>query len=574
MATDTWTKIDDKIKTMTELNKRQDETAELLLWADNPYELVKPDGKTKLADAISVTPNLPRVFAHGVISDLLSGKWQTVIEGKLSGRQSHTIESFIDDNFAQADELLLERYGIPSLDGWLCNHVCVRWAIGVRWISQLEEKEYSVDCLPVDMRWTPFVLNNWVAPITWMYGDALQEYLEIYEKKAKDGKGGEYTKLPFDSATQYEVRDYWDKEKHELLVASKLRFAEPHKFGKPPFVIAIPASGFMLRDKGYLKHEGEDILFLNAGLYKELARSISLEQTSGYAGLYPAYEREIKIFDGKPSMPVPKIDESQDVVEGGRHQPVPRGDINRAGQTARADIQEMLSNGAPLSPRQYNTPPSAILLAGESEMVQRLQNARKDALGTLRTGLARMMIDQTIKISESGLEVGKQGKRTKYSIENLGNPKEYTISYHLSVKSKRQELANLAEFTAAYGKVPLKWNLTNILMVDDPDGIVEDMEIEQAEADPAIKLYKMARSYAIKAKDMDDNEEANAFRIMSKILTERGVSIIKQRMQPVPQAPGVMPEQPKGNSQLLTQLGGASGALRGEGTRQPEEVIT
>jgi len=551
MAKSTWDMVSDRIQALGDLNDRQDKTAELLHWDDSPYQLVKPDGTTKLADSISVTPNLPKVFAHGVIADLMGGKWQTVIEG-VGGRQSNLIEQFVDDNFNQADEYLLSNHGIPSLFGWLCNHVCVRWAIGVRWIAQVVKGEYKIDCLPVDMRWTPFVLGKWVCPIFYPSKEDLEQELAEYEKKPG-------FKMP-PIGTDNETRDFWGIEEHEFIVSGQTVFKEKNTLGVPPFVIVTPATGFMLMDKGYLKHRGEDILFLNASLYKELARSISLEQTSGYAGLYPAYEREVEVLTGEPSLSVPKIDESLDVKKGERHNPIPRGDINRAGQTARVDIQEMISNGAPLSPRQYNTPPSAVLLAGETEMISRLQNARKDALGIMRSQLARMMIKQFIGTGKSDVSIGKTGRKSKYSAVRLGDPETYTIDYHLSVKSKRQELANLAEFDSAYGKLPLKWNLTNVLMVDDPDGIIRELEIERAkQADPAIGLGEMGIQYALEAEDMDDGIEKDLRNFQSMLLIERAVSIVNARLQPaqpaLPQGTQIpQVEQPKADASALSAL--------------------
>lgn len=568
MADTTWQKIENRIKLMADRNDRMDKTAALLQWDDNPYELVKPDGKTKLRDAISVTPNLPKIFAHSVIADLLSGKWQTVVKGKVSGRQSHLIETFVEDGLAQADELLLAEYGIPSLFGWLCNHVCVRYAIGTRIISQVTDGEYSIECLPVDMRWTPFVFGKWVAPITFNSKEDLEQELEKYEKMAKDGVG-EYTKVSL-TGTDIEARDYWDDSINEIWVDKKLVFSQKHTLEKPPFVIVIPSSGFMLRDKGYLKHEGEDILFLNAGLYKELARSISLEQTSGYAGLYPAYEYEEQSPDASPAQPPPGIDETSKRKVGERHVPVPRGDINRAGQTARADIQSMIDRGAPIAPPQYNTPPSAVLLAGETELISKLQNSRKEALGTFRSQLARMMIDQFIKIGEKEVLIGGKGKRVKYSASSLGDSDDYSITYHLSVKSKRQELANLAEFAAVYDKLPLKWNLTNILMADDPDGIINELELQKAKSiNPAISLLEMAVKYAREAKDTEDEGEADLMKEQLRILTHEYVVAMRQRTQSAP-----IPE-PKGDGQLLAQIGGAAGAMGGEAVqqKQPQEVV-
>ena len=570
MLDSTWAKIDKRVKLMKDRNDKMDETAGLLRWDDDPYELVKPDGETKLRDAISVTPNLPKIFAHSVVSDLLTGEWQTIVEGNVSGRQAHLIESFVDDSFAQADDFLFNEYSIPALFNWLCNHVCVRWAIGARWISQVVDGEYKIDCLPVDMRWTPFLQGKWVAPITFRSKDDLEQELEGYEQAAKDGNG-EYTKVTLTKEKDIEARDYWDSEKNEIWIEKKLVYSRKNPFGYPPFVIVIPSSGFMLRDKGYLKYEGEDILFLNAGLYKELARSISLEQTSGYAGLYPAYEKEVDIPDASPSQPVPKIDESLDVKKGERHIPVPRGDINRAGMSARADIQGMVDRGAPISPPQYHTPPSAVLLAGEAELISKLQNTRKEALGIFRSQLARMMIAQFVDAGESELLIGKKGRRVRYSASALGKSDEYTISYHLSVKSKRQELANLAEFAAVYDKLPLTWTLPNILMADNPDKIINELAIQQAKSsNPAIGLLEMAVKYAREAKDMEDEVEADLMKEQSRILTHEYVMAMRQRTQ----SPEI--EQPKGNTQLLNSL--AVGAMRGEGnqgirSRQPEEVV-
>ncbi len=568
MADDTWQKIENRIGVAKELNKRMDDTAELLQWDDNPYQLVKPDGTTKLKDAISVTPNLPKVFAHGVVADLLSGKWQTVVEGKVSGRQAHHIETFVDDSIAQADDFILAEHEIPSLFGWLSNHVCVRWAIGVRWISQLVDGEYQIDCQPVDMRWTPFVMGKWAAPITFWTKEELEEELEGYEKKAKD-EGGKYHKISISKKVDNEVRDYWNGEVNEVWVEKKLVYTQPNTFEYPPFVIVIPSSGFMLRGKGYMKHEGEDILFLNAGLYKEFARSISLEQTSGYAGLYPSYEQEKDNLTAEPAQPVPELDSTLNVKKGERHVPVPRGDINRAGQTARVDLQDMLNNGAPLVPREYNTPPSAVLLAGETELITRLQNVRKEALGIFKSQLARMMINQFIKAGEGEVSIGKMGRKTTYTPRQLGKPDEYNISYHLSVKSKRQELANLTEFAAVYDKLPLKWNLTNILMADDPDGIIADLELQNAKRiNPGITLLEMAVQYARKAENTEDEAEADLLKEQSKILTHEYVLAMRQRTQAPPQV-----EQPKGDGQALNAL--AADALKGDARvreRQPKEI--
>ena len=579
-----WELISARMSDMSQRNQRMDDTRDLLLWDDDPYKLTKPDNKTELDDSISITPNLPKVFINGIIQDLMGGQWQTVVEG-VSGKQSHKIEQFIDDNLAQADEKLLVTQGLSSLFSFLTSHVCIRWAIGARWISSInKDGEYEVDCAPLDMRWTPFVFNKWVGPILFKLPSDLEVELEGYERRAKDEKIGKYTShgvltpsntSPTSSSAaggaEIEVREFWSKGKdgkHEIWVGGKEVYVEDNTLGHLPFVIVIPSSGFMLRDRQYLRHEGEDALFLNAGLFKEYARSISLHHTLGYASLYPAYEQERKNFTEREADKLPKLDQTIAVREGERHEPVKRGDVNVAGQTARADMAEMLGNGGPLAPRDYNTPPSAVLLAGETELIQRLQNVRKEALGTFRSQLARLMIDQTIKAEKDAdkkgeFKVGKRGRRTTYTVADLLDPDTYDITYHLSVKSKRQEMANLAEYAAVNGILPRTWTLPHILMADDPAKIINDLEIEQArQADPAIGLSEMGVAYAEEAEDMDDSVEKDLKNFQSKLLISQAVRIIKQRTQVG--APGGQPPQlpnPQGNTNLLASLTGSEGAV-------------
>lgn len=571
----TWDMISERASELADLYARMDETSKFLYWDDNPYSLTKPDGKTVIKDALSVTPNKPKVFAHGIVSNLLDGKWQTVVEGKISSRQSHVIEQFIEDNFTQADEFLQTAFRIPSLFNWLCNHVCIRGFIGAHWLASEKEKQYKIHCAPVDMRWCPFedgkngLADGWISPITFRSKESLQK---------------EYPKASISGTTDIEVRNYWDAEKNEIWIDSKLALQQKNPFGYPPFVVMIPSAGFMLRDKGYLKHEGEDILFLNKGLFLELARTLSLEQTLGYSSLFPGYEYEVEDVDATPSVAPPPLDSTLKRRKGERHIPVPRGDMNRAGISARTDILQMIEEGGITSPRSYNTPPSAVELYGEAELIGQLQNSRKDCIGAFRSQLAMMIIDQAIKISKGGqgvdsLEIGGRGRKNTYSTGQLGDPDKYYITYHLMVKSKRQELANLAQFSAVYGKLPLKYNLTNILMAEDPDGIIKELEIEEArKADPAIALFEMAVKYAEEADDLDDPNDADVKRIQSKMLTERGVAIIKQRQQPLTPAQTLpekarvpQVEQPKGGGNLLPPLLGGQG-VTGK-TRQPQEVL-
>ncbi len=223
-----------------------------------PYQLTRLDGKTKMDRAVSVTLNDPAVFANAVIADLMRAKRQIVVEG-LSDAQNHAVEQFGNDAFAQADEYLSAKFGIANLWSWLCNHVCLRSLIGVRWIVTAVDGEYRTDCLPVDMRWCPFVLGQWAANITFRNASDIRRV------------PGEAGRQPTSSSRSFPakepgVADFWNKEVNEVWVSGEKVFEQPNPFGYPPFVIILPSTGFMLRSKGYLAHEAEDLLFLNREL--------------------------------------------------------------------------------------------------------------------------------------------------------------------------------------------------------------------------------------------------------------------------------------------------------------------
>lgn len=248
-------KIQKRVDELQPLYDRMDKTKDLVYL--NPYKMENFD-KSEVENVINVTTNWPAIYANAIISDLMGSVWQTVIESnaKMSDKQKHDIENFIEDNLAQADEQLAAR-GMADLFTFLCNHVCIRSLIGARWTSRFEGNVYKTDCLHVDMRWTPFEFGkdglSWVAHKTWRSG------AKVFAQYGKDVGDQEIL-----------VTDFWDCAKNEVWLDEEMapKWPKNHDFGTPPFVILTPSSGFMLRDKGYLEHEGEDLLFLSRGLYE------------------------------------------------------------------------------------------------------------------------------------------------------------------------------------------------------------------------------------------------------------------------------------------------------------------
>ena len=553
--------VKNKVTELQPMYDRMDKTRKLVYLT--PYQLMQFDGTTPVDKVINVTTNWPAIFANAIISDLIGAVWQTVIEsdGKLTDKQKHQIETFIEDNLAQVDEQLGRR-GQADLFTWLCNHVCIRSLIGARWVSQFVDGKYAIDCLPVDMRWTPFEYGkdglNWVAPKTFRSRARIQAQ---YEKELKEA-GVDYSGLGSGAASDLEVVDFWGCEKKELWIEDKLIKKQKNPFGYPPFVIEIPSAGFMLRDKGYIEHEGEDLFFLNRGLYDERSRQMTIEQTLGMDVLYPPYEQEADEA-GKGDKP-PKTGETLKVKTGERHQLLPRGDLTNAFRTGRADVQRDLQMGGvnDIDLGNVSQTVSAVWITEQSEIRNKLILPRIKSLNGFRQQLGRMMIDQYRQISGKGKKtpseilVGVEGRRRKYSVSVLGDPATYTITNRLMSKSKKQEIVNLAMFEAARDDLPLKVRLTDILMADDPDEIMRQLDIEKAKRDdPAIGLFEMAIRYAEEAEDLSGTD-ADRRKIQSMMLTERGCALIRQRTQ-MPEEAAAPPAETRGPGmkEILPLLG-------------------
>jgi len=582
MADDTWGIIDKRVESWSSLYKRMDVTKSLIYMDD--FKLTDYTNK-EIKNVVNVTGNKGASFGSKVIANLMMSEWQTVVEGKISPRSAHIVEQFLDDSLDQANEYVRDNYDIADIFSFLYNHICNRGLIGLEYISTIQDGIFNIHCVPLDMRWTPFVRGKWVAPITFRDGFDLEAELEMYEKIAKDGKGGEYFPIKLDNTSNIEVRDYWDNKKEELLVDKKLVFAQEHRFGKPPFVIRFAPSGFMLRDRGYIEHEGEDIYFLIRKLDKELNRSLSIDETIAFEALYPAYAYEEENFNSKPARDTAIAGETMKVPKGEIPKVIEKRQLNQASMIARQDILRMVDEGAPSQPRAYTQPPSAIEVSTEQEIVNQLQNPSRLALQMLREQLFRMMIDQFILVSKSAegegnVAIGRTGKKSQYSVAHLKDPDKYSIKCQLMTKSTRLDIVNESRALAMWGKAPLKYILSDILSVKDPAGWERALDIEQAKnADPVIGLSEMGIRYAEEADEMEDESDKDTKNFQSMLLIERAVAMLKQRLQPqVPQLPqeAEVPkvEQPKGNANPLVALTGQGGMLGGGSQpRQPSEVV-
>jgi len=151
-----------------------------------------------------------------------------------------------------------------------------------------------------------------------------------------------------------------------------------------------------------------------------------------------------------------------------------------------------------------------------------------------------MMIEQ-FHIIGSGMDkvtIGKRGKRRYYAVSQLKDPEKYSITCEPMSKSTRLEIVNEARAMAMWGRAPMKYILRDILKVEDPDGWMRQMELEQARsADPVLAIMDMAVRYAEEADEVTNEIHERLLRLASQRLTERGVAMIQASRQPMTEVP-------------------------------------
>ena len=515
MAETTLQMVGKKEKQFTDLWARMDSDAKLAY--GDEYALKGTDGKA-IPGVVSVTMNDAAIYLNTVVSLLIAAVWQTAVEGAIPPKQQILIERFAEDCLGEANERLMK---MPEFGGgafpFFCNHICLRGRIGARWL--FEEDERLPSLLPIDMRYCSYSIGPrgfvWVAP---RFNRSKEDIKEDYGKDI--------------STDEAEVVDYWDAEKNEIWIAKELVDTRPNPLGYPPFVAQVAPAGFMLLDKGYMVHEGESIFFLNRDLYSELNRIVSIDQTLAMKAIMPPYQKPTDQIGGDLPPYPDGIGKVVEVLKGEEYQLIQKPDINMASRLAHSNIGGAIGRGgvSNIDLGTLQQPSSALYVTTVMEIRNKLLSPRLVALGSFYQQLIRMAIDQYVKLDIGG-SIGHQGKRRVYSASQLGNPGDYAITYKLMSKSKTQEVANLTIAVAARGTLPRDAIIRDILLADDPEGMIAKLEDEEAETlAPVIKYFRRALA-AIDVADMLQGSDAEAKRMESRMLTEAGLSLLRQRSQ-------------------------------------------
>ena len=510
--------------------------------------------KKDIPNVVSVTMNDPAIFLNAIVSLIMAAVWQTEVEGDLPSRQKKQIEDFVNACWAQANEEYRKKTNRAGLLAFFANHICARGWIGAKWL--FEGPERIPLCQPVDMRFCPYGMGinglEWIAPTTWRSKAAI---------KAEYGKDVSKDDTP--------VIDFWDGKVNEVWIEKEMVDSQSNPFGIPPFVMQAAPAGFMLLDKGYMVHEGEGIFFLDRDLYPEYNRIISIDQTLAMKAIMPPYQKPTDLIGGeKPSYP-DGVATVTEVLKGEEYQLIQRPDVNMASRSAHANVSGAVQRGGvnniDLGNVGFET--SAVWITEQSEIRGKLVKPRLEPIASFYALMARMMINQAIALGISG-KIGSLGRKKVYSSAGLGDTEEYTITYKLMSKDKKQEIANLAMAGAAKGTLSRDTIIRDILVSDDPEGEIAKIEAEEAEElDPAIKYFRRALS-AIDVADSLDGVDADAKRMESMMLTEAGVALLAQRGQGE-EMQKQEAQKPKVQG-LLPLLGGGG---RSGGGRLPKEMV-
>lgn len=577
---DTLTIVNNKITDLANLYARMDKTAALLYPEQNPYELTLFDAATPLDDdkSISITSSLPSIYANALVTSLLDGEWQVKVEGKISERQQTSIKKFADDLLAGIDEYLLNEYAISSLNTWNANHACIRSIVIGRLLLHKEDERLVITYMPCDARWTPYQLNQWIAPMTWRTKAAIVKEYENRQGIDKSVLNG------LSDKGLLGVTDYWDDKKNEVWITGQSYgnssynasmggiklYEQKNSLGLLPFNISSVSAGFMLRDANYLEHEYEDIFEFNRHRYADHNRDLSIKATMGMKTITPSFEREIDKGVADNPIPIPGADQTIHVPPGGKAIMVPQPDVNNAFIASSEQTDQELQMGgisnAELADTNENR--TAIWLATQSRIRGIRLKPRMECLQVFRESLIKLAIRQIKAISGDGdadqtFNIGRSDSFSQFNIGKLGDPDTYRIKCRLMTRTKEEEIANIAEAAAAKSAgIPQAIIDRDILMAEDPEEWERQRKLQLAsESDPALALFDQARNMIDEADTMVDDDEANGKLLSSKQLTATAFEMVRQRStQPMP-GETVTPkrEVSKGNANALIGLGAGGG---------------
>ena len=493
-------------------------TAELLDPYSNPYKMTYDSG-TPVRDIIIVTSNAATIMVEAIISQTLAGEWQAIVEGKLSATRKTYIEDVLSRMDGLTDAFVLDTFDVLSFNSKLVRGIFEQGMAGVINLTQVQNGKLKHYCQVLDMAKTEYEggKDGWIAP----WG--------TYKKRQLERMYKSYPKVltalaDVNDTKELELVDWFGAEKHELWLAEKLIFSQPNRFGVVPGVVV---------------DVGDDVLKPIRHLVEAMSRALSIEASLGMLTLKPSRQRPVKNYnDSEPSMTPPPPGKSIDLPEGELFQNLENPDLNQAHRDFKDSLYKMFAEAGISDAELGSVDPtmSGVAIYAKQAIRQARRRPFYEGLEVLKSKLARLRIEQLIKSSKGGkvISLGLAGSKMDFSVDRLGDPEDYTIRYRLNTKTKEEELAAIAEATAAVGAgVPREVIDRDIMQAENPEEWQRLRLMAKAdEADSLNTLIKAMVAYIQEGDSKADEKEANLCYALARNVKDNCLKIIRERKMP------------------------------------------
>src|SRR3990167_2187136 len=558
---------------LSELDARMKTDADLLYLKSYVMES-QPDIEGKrhvIPGIVNATLNKPAVFGANVVSALGSVKEQVIVESEDPQFDTHQLDQFYQAALMAANTRLMKS-GAALLNPFADAQFCFRGRTARRILFREENGWLIPDITYWDGRYLRYKLGN----------DGL-EWAALKMTRSKQAIEEEYGIVIEEREGM--VLDVWDKEHNEVWVDNK-RVSnakdgkprkEEHNYGFTPVVFEVVSLGYgnSLLDDGRLKNEGESIFFLIRDIVPQLNMLVSILATLNFLTV----KRPIQFPSGGGTTAEPpeydkvmKPGSVTSVEPGNLIQTIDFGDAIRATDLLNQRLEKALQEGSytDIDIGNVRQPFSAVALITIGESRDQIYLPRLASKELLNESSAAMIRKQCQAIGGT-LRFGEEGDNRKFSSAILGG--EYHIGYRYFIKDPKRDIARMAQAQQAKEWYPRKYIYSEVLQVEDPDGLERDWYSELApQVDPNILKHRIIMSLLDKADEGDENAAREA-KIMAMGM---GLSIEQMRAGIMPQIPEIA--TPAEEAVPLLPEGGRVGGLipssakkAGELTQTPGE---
>ncbi len=471
--------------------------------------VIRDSKKMAVPDVINMTLNRPAVFAANVISSLGGTSQQTVVEAQKDSVDTHFIEEFQDAVYNAANTRL-QKLKIQALNPFADIQLCIRGRTGRRVLCRDEEGILVPDIMPWDGRYVTYETGvdglGWAAYKT----TRTKARIEAEYGVLVNGKTGE-------------VLDVWDTEHNEVWIDGKLQVDQAHPYGYTPVVIEGVSLGYgsALLDLDRIEHEHESIFFLIRDIIPEMNRLVTILQTLNMLAIKPPIKQKMK--DGRTATPsdyddVMSMGANTAIDAEGDIGPIDYGDAKEAAQMVYGILEKALQQGSmtDIDLGNLQFPLSAVALVEIGQGRDQVFLPRLQSKALLNQATAEMFTKQVLAIGGT-IELGTPGHKRKFNTGKLEG--EYGTTYKYFTKDQKSDIARMSIAEAASKWYPRKHIYTEVLQVEDPDGMEQDWYAQLAEQmSPNVMRHRIIEHLLERAeKEGDENAAREAKMLAAEI---------------------------------------------------------